>query len=90
MIMFFALNDHLRTFAPERIARGMPSSGSSNFDFDLLHFGGFTNEFRIFSAFLHSSKPDGSLISLNRQPCEVGHLLYSEEGNGLFNFFCMV
>lgn len=68
----------------------MPSSGSSNFDFDLFHFLGFTNELRIFSAFLHSSEPDGSFTSLNRQPYEVGHLLHSEEGIGLLNCFCMV
>lgn len=68
----------------------MPSSGSSNFDFDLFHFLGFTNELRIFSAFLHSSEPDGSFISLNRQPYEVGRLLHSGEDIGLLNCFCMV
>lgn len=68
----------------------MPSSGSSNFDFDLLHLLGFTNELRIFSAFLHSSEPNGLFISLNRQPYEVGYLLHSEEDIGLLNCFCMV
>lgn len=68
----------------------MPSSGSSNFDFDLFHFLGFTNEFRIFSAFLHSSETVGSFVSLDRQPYEVGHLLHSEEDIGLLNCFCKV
>lgn len=56
----------LLTFAPVRIARGMPSSGSSGFDFDVFILLGFTNELRIFSAFLHSSEADGSFVSLNR------------------------
>ena len=68
----------------------MPSSGSSNFDFDLFHFLGFTNELRIFSAFLHSSEIVGLFISLTPQPYKVGHLLHSEEDIGLSNCFCMV
>jgi hypothetical protein len=75
----------------------MPSSGSSDFDFDLFHFLGFTNELRIFSAFLHSSNVDRIIFlvfSLNRHGhmnhMTWGHILHSEEGIALLNCFCMV